>query len=131
MSTAASTQQDLTAAVRALDSEFARLANAGDAASLTDHFYAEDATLLPPGAPAMKGKAAIREFWAGFISALQPSEAALEATLVEGSGELVYSTGAYGFTSGGVRHTGKYLVVLRRQPDGSLKCVADAFGPNE
>src|SRR5690242_18571579 len=54
MSTAAGAQQDLVA-VRAMNAEFGRLANAGDAGALVDFFYAEEASLLPPGAPLVKG----------------------------------------------------------------------------
>lgn len=118
------------AAVRALDREFVRLANAGDTAAMVDSFYAEDATLLPPGAPPVQGKAAIKEFWAGFVASVKPSDLELNTTQVDASGDLAYGIGAYAFSAGGVRHTGKYLVALRRQPDGLLRCVADSFGPN-
>ena len=40
---------------------FEKAFNAGDAASIAA-FYAEDATLMPPNAPAVKGRAAIEQY---------------------------------------------------------------------
>jgi ketosteroid isomerase-like protein len=49
---------DLTSAIRALDAEFIKHANTGDAAALTRGFYADDAVLLPPNGPIARGTAA-------------------------------------------------------------------------
>jgi ketosteroid isomerase-like protein len=130
MSTAASAQQDAAAAIRAADGVFERLANAGDAAGIAATYYTEDASLLPPGSPAVKGRAAIATFWTAFIDAMKPSEVKLDTTQVEASGELACGVGTYSFVAGGALQSGKYLVAFRRQPDGSYRCCADAFGPN-
>src|SRR4051812_9350295 len=129
MSSPATTPTDVAAAIRALDVEFAFHANAHDAAALTEIFYTEDAQLLPPNAPLVRGKAAIRDFWTAFMTA-GPSDASLQSDTIDASGDLAYCTGRYAFTMGGERHEGKYVVVYRRQADGGYKAIADAFGPN-
>ncbi|PWU12288.1 MAG: DUF4440 domain-containing protein [Terriglobia bacterium] len=117
-------------AVRALEAQFERLANANDAAGITSTFYADNARLLPPNAPMVEGHAAILDFWKAFLAAGQ-SDVRLETADVIASGDLAYSIGNYGHTTGGVRHTGKYVVVYQRQADGGYKAVADSFNSNE
>src|SRR5579884_746274 len=129
MSAAAPTLQDVARAIQELERGFERNANAGDAAALAEAFYAEGAQLLPPNSPLVEGKAAIRDFWAGFLAA-GVSDAELRTGDVGASGSLAHGVGAYGFTLNGVRHEGKYLVVYRRQSDGSYRAIADAFSDN-
>ena len=130
MSTAASTVDNTARAIQALEAAFEQHGNARDAAVLTESFYAEDAQLLPPNAPRVKGKTAIRDFWTAFIAA-GAAEMKLETGEVAQSGDLAYSIGAYGYTLEGVRHSGKYLVVYRRDAAGAYKAIADAFNDNQ
>jgi len=116
-------------AVRQLEAEFQRHANANDAAAITEAFYAENAVLQPPNAPQVNGKAAIRDFWKAFL-AQGVTDVVLETGNVSSSGDLAYGAGKYGYTAGGARQTGKYLVVYQRQANGSYRAVADAFSSN-
>jgi uncharacterized protein (TIGR02246 family) len=50
------------ALIQKLDDEFVAAFNKGDYAAVAA-MYAEDATLMPPGAPMMKGHQAIQAFW--------------------------------------------------------------------
>ena len=129
MSTATPGPNDAARAIRALEAEFQRHANANDAAALTEAFFAEDAQLLPPNAPQVNGKAAIRDFWKAFLAA-GVSDVVLETGNVSSSGDLAYSVSKYGFTASGARQTGKYMVVYRRQSNGSYRAVADSFNSN-
>ena len=89
--------------------------------------YAEDAVLMLPNQPALVGREAILQGWA------QSSVSQLTVTPLEiyGSGELAYIRGAYSLemTIEGlpepVSDRGKYVVILRRQPDGSWPAVID------
>ena len=128
MSTATPGLNDAVSAIRALEAEFQRNANAGDAAALTEAFYADDAQLLPPNAQQVNGKSAIRDFWKAFL-AVGVSEVVLESN-VSSSGDLAYSVGKYGLTASGARQQGKYLAVFRKQSNGSYRAVADAFNSN-
>lgn len=128
-------QTDVESALRALDDEFMRHANRKDPVGLVQAFYTDDATLLPPNAPTIRGADRIRDFWKGLIDA-GGADVTLETTQVDSSGEIAYGVGTYSFTmpsaSGGrVRDNGKYLVVYRRQPDGTWRAVADMFGSDQ
>ena len=121
----------LQSAARALDAEFVRNANAGNAAALTSAFYAADAVLLAPGAPKLDGAEAIRSFWQGFIDG-GVEDVSIETTEIVEAGDIGYGVGTYTYTrpadaSERVRDTGKYIVVYRRQADGGWKVIADQF----
>jgi ketosteroid isomerase-like protein len=120
---------------RTLDEAFVRHATNKDAAALVSAFYAPDAQLLPPNAPLISGSEAIREFWQGLLDA-GGADVTLDTTLVGMSGEMAYGIGQYSFTlpsaSGERTHErGKYLVVYRRQAEGSWKVAADMFSSDQ
>jgi uncharacterized protein (TIGR02246 family) len=123
------------AAVRAVDAEWARAATAGDAKALTA-VYASDATLLPPNEPVVKGEA-VGKYNADMAAAFSgPFELTTKA--VEGRGDLAVATGTYRATltpkKAGAKplptEEGKYLEVLKKQPDGSWKIVYDMWSAN-
>ena len=127
-------QTDLASAIRALDDEFTRNAMAKDADGLVDAFYAEDAQVLAPNQPVIAGKAQIRPFIRGLIDA-GLTEMTLDPSLISGSGDLAYSVGKYRMTlhpagADRIEDKGKYVVVYRRQADGSWRAVADIFNTN-
>ena len=128
MSTATLSKQDTARMIRDMEAEFEHHANAGDAAALSQSFYAEDAQLLPPNSPLAKGTTAIREFWTAFLAG-KPADIKMETVDVTASGEMAYSVGTYRYTQAGVAHAGKYIVVYRKEGDG-YKCVADSFSDN-
>jgi uncharacterized protein (TIGR02246 family) len=125
------TSADLQSAVRVLDGEFIRNANAGDAAALTAAFYADDAVLLAPGTGRLAGAEAIRGFWQAFIDG-GVADVSIETTDAREAGEWGYGIGTYSCTQPApdgsrTRDTGTYLVVYRRQAEGSWKVIADQF----
>jgi len=128
-------RQETAQTIRAMDEEFVRNVNSANLGALVSAFYAENAELLPPGAPLMGGHAAIREFWRGMVSAgLHVS--VLETKRIEESGDLAYGCGVYELTlsppgGGTVSDKGKYVVVYGRQPDGTWKAVADIFNSSQ
>jgi uncharacterized protein (TIGR02246 family) len=123
------------AAIRATDSAFATAMGAGNAAGAAA-IYLPDAHLLPPNAAPVEGREAIQQFIAGFLGAYQVT-IAVSAEEIEGRGDLAYARGHY--TLEGVpkaagtpplREEGKFLEVLRRQPDGTWRYAVDMWGPN-
>jgi uncharacterized protein (TIGR02246 family) len=54
--------------IRTLIETWEKCANTKDASGIAA-MYAEDATLLPPGQPAIKGRENIQAFWQGFFDA--------------------------------------------------------------
>ena len=127
------TVTDYKAEVLAIARAWEKCASARDASGIAA-LYTENATLLPPGQPAITGRQNIKGFWQGFFDA-GASDAKLESVEISGSGDLAYEVGEYSAMmpqpSGGTAPgTGKYLVVFERQQDGTLKMAADMFSPN-
>ena len=120
-----------TEAIRALDAEFMKAANARDAGALVKAFYAPDAVLMPPGHPIVEGRANIQAFLQGLIDAGFTS-IKLETTSTASAGDLAWGRGKYNLSMtppGGAltEDAGKYIVCYRRQPNGSWRAVADIF----
>ena len=120
------------AAVRAVDESWAKAATAGDA-NAVNALYTADATVLPPGAAGVQGDAA-KEFFNGFFNSMAV-QVELSTKAVGGRGDLAYATGTYRMTltlkKPGSKplptDEGKYLEVLKKQPDGSWKIAYDIW----
>jgi uncharacterized protein (TIGR02246 family) len=104
---------------------------AKDADKIISH-YADDAKLMIPDMPIMKGKDAIRS---GMKDMLADKNLALsfttsEAVTSKGS-DIAYTQGTYSMTMTNPKtkkpetETGKYLTVYKKQADGSWKAVED------
>ena len=122
-------------AIHQLDQEFMTAANARNAAALVKAFYASDAVLMPPNHGAVEGRAKIQEFLQGLMDSGLTS-IKLETTSVASAGDLAYGRGRYALAlspSGGepVQDVGKYIVVYRRQPNGTWRAVSDIFNSDE
>lgn len=117
------------AAVRAASDAWEENARASDWDAVTA-LYTEDATLMPPNTESVQGRAAIQAFWEAFPPA---SELELTSEEVDGRGDLAFERGSYSLTlmiegmSEPVPDSGKYIVILRRQADGSWLIAADIF----
>lgn len=102
---------------------------AKDAEKIMGH-YADNASLLVPDAPLMKGKDAIR---AGLKDLLADKNLAMSFTTsaAEVSKDLAYTQGAYSMTMTDpktkkpVTEKGKYVTVYKKQADGSWKAIED------
>jgi uncharacterized protein (TIGR02246 family) len=92
--------------------------------------YSDDALLLPPDAPALAGTAEIETM---FKSMFEGGVRSTELTTVDvfEEGSMIVETGEFVFTiEPAGRMEGKYLAVYRRQADGTLKCIREAFNSN-
>jgi uncharacterized protein (TIGR02246 family) len=84
--------------------------------------YTEDALLLPPNMPELRGRAAIQKFFEGFPKMSEFKENVVE---VEGHGDLAYARATYRTAANPpgakapLEDTGKVLAIWRKQPDGS------------
>jgi uncharacterized protein (TIGR02246 family) len=132
---AASLSDEDKASVKAVDEEWARAAKAGDGQAIAA-LYTTDAVLLPPGEPIVKGEAA-KKYWVDFGNGYAgPTE--LNTMTVEGGGDVATAIGTYKMTltekKPGAKplptDEGKYIEVLKRQPDGSWKIAYDIWNPN-
>jgi len=113
--TASDTAAD-EAALSAADQSFIRAYWKGDLETVVA-FYAEDAVLLPPNAPEVKGRDAIRKYYAADMAGLKPGEAGMILESTQGvSGNLGWSSGRAKDTAanGATTGTWKFLSVSRK-----------------
>jgi ketosteroid isomerase-like protein len=130
MATSHAVPDEVARIIQEMDREFERNVEAKDANALVAAFYAEDAQVFPAGQPVVSGLAEILQLWGGFLPIL--SRLALNTTRIEASGNLAYGSGTYEMTltppeTPPIQDSGKFVVVYRRQADGSYKAVADIF----
>jgi ketosteroid isomerase-like protein len=116
--------------VLALNARFSKAVGNQDLDDLLA-LYDSKARLLPPNAPMAEGTTAIRQVFQGFID-MGANSLDLQIVDVHESGDLVIDVGRYVLgiqLPGGqsMEDRGKYVDVFRRQPDGSLKFIADIF----
>jgi ketosteroid isomerase-like protein len=118
-------------AIRQLDTDFMKAANAKNAATLVKAFYAPDAVLMPPNHAAVEGRGNIQGFLQSLIDSGLTS-IKLETTTIASAGDLAYGRGRYTLAlsppdGAPVEDVGKYVVVYRRQPGGAWRAVSDIF----
>jgi len=123
---------DLRARILQLDAEWSEAAQSRDVDRVVS-YWADDATVLPPGGPAIVGKAAIREFVAksfknpSFRIAWKTSDVFVspDGTFAYGLGTNRVNVTAPDGTP--VTIDGKAVTIWRREKDGSWKCVVDIW----
>jgi ketosteroid isomerase-like protein len=92
--------------------------------------YTEDAMVLPPDTPAVKGWDAIKSY---ILTEGTVSDFKIEMLEIEGRGDLAYVRGTYSMAvtlpgaSEPTKNTGKYIEIWRKQADGTWKVIRDIF----
>lgn len=121
---------DEVAALHAVDDLWVKAFNDGDADAMAAQ-YDQHAVLLPPGAPAAHGRAAIRAFFAKMMieAAKEGLAFSLGAHPAGGArGDMGWSSGTYVLKdkTGKVIDTGKYLSVSKKK-DGKWLYARDTW----
>jgi uncharacterized protein (TIGR02246 family) len=118
------TEGDIAAIRAAAEQEVVEATLAGDWERFAATFT-EDAVRLPPDELMHKGRPAIRQWAEDNWSPLTFAEFAMTVQDVDGCGDLAYAWGSYSATvkvpglEEPVKDIGKFLTVLRKQPDGA------------
>ncbi len=108
--------QTLKGSIDAANKTFDAAFNRGDAAGVAV-LYTPNATILPPGAPAMTGRARIQTFWQQ--ASQQLKNLTIEAVDVTPLGpSAAREIGRLTADAGGKQVTGKYVVIWRRTGTG-------------
>lgn len=105
-----------------MNRDFAAAINAKDAAKAAS-YYTEDAILIPPGEPIVRGRAAIEAYWKGAIEQGGVRDASVETIDAANSGDSGYEIGTFTLTVNGpngqpVQDKGRYVELLKRGADG-------------
>ncbi len=118
------------AAIRATDTAFISAVAAGDAAGVAA-IYLPDARVLPQNAPSVQGRDAVQKLWGGLIDAYR-LKLDVASDEIEGRGDLAYARGRYTLDgtpkakgTSPLHDQGKFLQILRRQPDGTWRFAVD------
>lgn len=118
-----------TAAIRSQTLRWAKAYNGGDAKGVAAE-YAEDALLLPPGAPGVRGRAAILAFFEKDIAASKAAGVVFiiaPGTEVGISGDMGWESGTYkAMVNGAVVESGKFLSVSRKR-NGKWSYLRDTW----
>src|SRR5450432_2520575 len=88
--------------------------------SALDDIYTKDARILPPGAPMVSGREAIKTFWGGVIQSMNASAAVLASVDVMPGGDGVVEIGSATLTAspdGSTMQVEVKYVVYWRQED--------------
>jgi len=124
---------DAEAVIRQADVDFAAALNAGDVAKAMT-YYTDDAVLLPPNAPAFRGKTAIQQFWTAFLATAK-FHVTLTPDNVMQSCDMATEVGHYDLTitpNGGgptATDTGKFAVTWKKV-GGQWLIAVDMFSSN-
>lgn len=99
-----------------------------------DDIYTADARILPPGAPMISGREAIKKFWSDLIQSANAKSAVLTSVDVMPAGDGVVEIGAAQLTveppgQSATQIEAKY-VVYWRQEKGRWKWHVDIWNPN-
>lgn len=122
------------AAIRRTDADWLAAASAHNLERILP-FWADDATILVPGTPAVVGREAIRKYVSGAFATPGFSITwKTEKVEVSQSGDLAYSSGTDRISLNtpdgkSVTEENRGVAIWKKQPDGSWKCVLDVMSP--
>jgi uncharacterized protein (TIGR02246 family) len=125
--------QSTREAIEAVLVKFSEAFNSKDAAAVAAH-YAEDAAVFPPDSARIDGRANIQNFWKGAIDA-GLSDLTLKAVEVQDQGDWAYEVGELGYSAPGTGDsrstaTGKYIVIWKKDADGTWRIYRDIWNSN-
>jgi uncharacterized protein (TIGR02246 family) len=118
------------AAIRAASAAWSQAAQAKDIDKALS-FYADDALEFADKGPLVSGKDNLRQGWQKMLALPGPGLSfTTTAVQVARSGEMAYEYGTYDFATAGKKNKvtdqkGKYVVVWKKQADGSWKAAID------
>ncbi len=108
--------EDPGQAIRDQVQAFAAAFNRGDAAAIAS-FHAEDAVVMPPGRPTVKGRENIQKFWQGAIN-----NGGRDLSITPFDVQVVGNTGIevadLKVVIGGKEVVGRHILIRERGPDG-------------
>jgi ketosteroid isomerase-like protein len=118
-------------AIKDHEDQFFAAMRRGDVDAMVE-VYTDDAISLAPGAPLVRGKAALREFWTRYLQDTASVDVDHETVVLEHRDDLLYEVSTYVQTihwkNGKVTEDrGKWLTVKKQQPDGSWKTHIGAW----
>lgn len=113
-------------AINKLTADYAAAHQAGDGAALAG-MYRDDAVIIPPGKPPIKGREAIDNFFSGVKGGAGLKN---ETSHIEADGSLAYDYGTASWTENGDKRLLCYVDVYRLE-DGEWKVQLSSWNTSE
>jgi uncharacterized protein (TIGR02246 family) len=122
---------DAESAIRRANSDFSANVRAANAQAIVDSFYAPDAVGMAPNMPALHGREALRQFWAGFLTTGAIDLVLTSDHVTQPSDDVAVERGHYDLSiatkdAQTVKDKGKYLVMWKKT-NGRWWAVEDIF----
>ncbi len=121
--------------IRELEKQWVQAVAAKDTTAI-GNLYAEDGELLPPGAPRVSGRAAVRSAWAALLKAPNLSLTfASSKVVVSSAGDLAVATGPYQLGMDGpkgqrIADAGKFVEAWTRV-NGEWRVLGNIFNSDK
>ena len=115
--------------IAAVNAQWEKAANSGDAAGLTA-LYTDDAVLLPPASPMVQGKDNIQAYWKAMID-MGVSNMDLETIELTVSGNDAFEVGTFTYKAGDTQASGKAIVLWRKGDDGKWRFRHDIWNEDK
>jgi ketosteroid isomerase-like protein len=117
---------------KAIEYKNAALKNAYDQGNSADcaAVFTEDAIMLPPNQPMVRGKQAIQELIQGWIDKIGGT---INNPMLEfgADGDLAYQVATYAFVDTKTPDHGKFVEIFRRQRDGTWKVYLTIYNSDK
>jgi len=123
-------EEDVRETVENANRMFGEGIRKGDAAAV-GALYTEDALLMPPNYDMIRGRSSTQDFWGGAIK-MGVKDAVLTTVELMDLGNVVYEVGNYALKiqpegQAAFEDKGKYVVLWKKMPDGTLKIHRDIW----
>lgn len=117
-----------------MNRDFAKALTAKDAVAVV-RVYHENAPILPPSEPIVKGRANIQAYWQGAIDA-KIIDATVKTSDAKSIGDLGYEIGTFtmrfhAFKNDTIVEVGKYTEILERNEEGKWISMDGMWSSNE
>ena len=117
---------DLKKVLEDFDAAYNEAFNQGDAAGCAA-FFTEDVILLAPDQPMIRGRRAFEEIYRSRMENSGGGTHSNELVEYGVEGDLAYQVGTFAITDTNSPEQGKFVNILRRQPDGTWKVTVSIF----
>lgn len=115
------------------DAEWSKAASEGKDIDLILSYWTDDAIVMPPGFPSIKGKAELRQYIENSLQ-IPGFKISWHSSDVEFSpdGNLAYmlsrnEVSMHGEDNNPITFSGRAVTIWRREPDGAWRCAVDIW----